>query len=140
MSHRFDCIFFRHMSPLLLKNEFKALEQCADPIPQWSKYGKIMQKHARLPTFYEFLSSLHMPGTRFIRNFSKNVDFSLWNKQCGFPKLHFFVILCHTVGLPPTNLEVGIIIRLNDDTNFLLLLANCFPTTPSSLWLIFHTV
>ena len=29
---------------------------------------------------------------------SKNIIFSLWGKQCGFPKLHFFHILAHCHG------------------------------------------
>ena len=40
-------------------------------------------------TFFEIFSSL--------APLKKNIEFSLWVKQCGFSKLHFFRILAHYV-------------------------------------------
>ena len=59
---------------------------------------------ARLPqrlksTFSEIFSSLWVAfGDRPLENFSKNIDFSLWGKQCIFlPKWTFFCFLAHCV-------------------------------------------
>ena len=46
-------------------------------------------------------------GTAQLEFFFKNVDFSLWGKQCGFPKLYFFSdfspLCCHWKARGVTN-------------------------------------
>ena len=48
-----------------------------------------------------------------LKTISNNADFSLWSKQCGFPKLHFFRILAHCA-----------VARMYDDTKKISQLTN----------------
>ena len=57
---------------------------------------------ARIKVFIEIVSSLHRPlWSCFLKKNSKNFDFSLWGKQCNFPKLHFSYFSPPTVWRSP---------------------------------------
>ena len=67
---------------------------------QWAKmrkkvyFGRTMHclGKAKINIFWIFFSSSHVPfGDPLLEKFSKNVDFSLWGKQCiVLPKIDFF--------------------------------------------------